>query len=303
MNLEEARRAISRFLTLRDNQANEATLRAEFLSRLRLIFPDAEDEYWINSYAQGAEAPAVVGLAGGGEAIRFIDNLVGSTTIEYKADLRNPGMRDTGYHQVKEHAAGLIRNGHPVSQVRGILSDTVEWHTYDVTLVVGIDPGDCTADDIGLNEVELLEIGVNDETTAEHLALFLRKHLARQKSRPLVAENIAFDLGPHSRYYESIVAELIHIVQNGRNSDHSIELATDLWSRFVDRIEGEDGAFRVCHYVDEIYLNILSRFLSAYALGGEAIQSDDDELRGMLDGSYFRNVYNLNNFVEKDYFG
>ena len=303
MNLDQARRAIGRCLALRDNQASEANLREEFLSRLRLIFPDAQDEYWINSYVQGAEAPAVVGLAGGGEAIRFIDNLVGLTTIEYKADLRNPAMRNAGNHQVKEHAAGLIRNGHPVSQVRGILSDTVEWHAYDVTLVIGIDPGNCTADDIGLNEVDLLEIGVDDETTATRLARFLRKHLARQKSRPLVSKNIAFDLGPHSCYYQSIAAELIRIVQNRRNSDHSIELATDLWSRFVDRIEGEDGAFRVSHYVDEIYLNILSRFLSAYALRGEAIQSDDDELRGMLDGSYFRNGYNLNNFVEKDYFG
>ena len=83
----------------------------------------------------------------------------------------------------------------------------------------------------------------------------------------------------------------------------SIALATDLWSHFVDHLEGEGGAFRTGPYVDEVYLNILARLLSANALAGAAIVSSDDELRAILSGTFFRDAYQLDNLVEKDYFG
>ena len=302
-DLGQAREAMARCRALRQSGAVEAVLRGEFQSRLRRIFPDAEDERWINHYGEGAEAHTLVGVAGGAAANRFIDNLIGSTTIEYEADLRNTAKREQGFGQVKEHAAGLIRSGVPVSEVRGILSDTVDWHAYDVRLAPGVAPGDCTVDDIELLEVEAFEPAADDQPTAERLTLFLRRHLAREKSRPLIAYNLAFDLGLESLAYRRNVDALTGLVDAGRNADASIALATDLWSHFVDHLEGEGGSFRIGAYVDEVYLTILARLLSANALAGTAIVSGDDELRTILDGSYFQNAYQLDNLVEKDYFG
>src|SRR3546814_4221894 len=79
---------------LRDAGHVEAVLRSEFQGRLRLMFPDTAHETWINNYTEGTEAHTKVGTGSGKAASRFIDNLVGSTTIEYESDLRNTAKRD-----------------------------------------------------------------------------------------------------------------------------------------------------------------------------------------------------------------
>ena len=87
-DIEQARELIGRCLRLRDSGVNEAVLRSELMSHLRLIFLEPEDDSWVSHYSKGTEAQTIVGQTGGGTANRFIDNLVGSTTIEYEADLR-----------------------------------------------------------------------------------------------------------------------------------------------------------------------------------------------------------------------
>lgn len=302
-DLNQAREAIRRCRALRDNGAVEAVLRGEFQSHLRRIFYEPQDERWINHYGEGAEAHTIIGTGDGAVANRFIDNLIGSTTIEFEADLRITAKRTEGFRQVKEHAAGMIRRGVPVSQVRGILSDTVDWYAYDVTLDPNAEPEACSVEDIELIEFERFEPGADDEATAEQLTLFLRRHLAREQSRPLVAENLVFDLGLESPAYQRNADVLKNLVEIGRRDNSSISLATDLWSHFVDHLEGEGGSFRVRPYVDEVYLNILARLLSANALAGTAIVSNAEELQAILNGSFFRDTYQLDNLVERDYFG
>jgi len=60
-DLTQVREAIGRCRALRDKGVVEAVLRGEFQSRLRRIFPDPEDERWINYYGEGAEAHTKVG--------------------------------------------------------------------------------------------------------------------------------------------------------------------------------------------------------------------------------------------------
>lgn len=303
MNAEQARELIKHCRAFRDKGEAEAVLRSEFLSRLRIIFPEAQDDAWINHYTKGTEAHITVGQPGGTTASRFIDNLVGSTTIEYEADLRIQAKWDEGYAQVKEHTAGLLRSGVPASQVRGILSDTVYWYAYDVALAPNIEPTACTAGDITLQKVDELRLEADDEPTADRLIIFIRKHLAREQSRPLRADLLTFDLGLESDPYSRRARPLVQLVEAGRTTDQSIALATDLWSRFVDYLEGDAGGFRAVAYVDEVYLCILARLLSANVLCGHAVSSNDEELKAILDGSYFRDHYQLENMVEQDYFG
>jgi hypothetical protein len=299
----QAIEAIRRLREFRDAGKVEAVLRSEFLSWLRRIFPAADDQTWINHYSEGTEAATKVAKSGGGDANRFIDNLVGSTTIEYEADLRIRAKFEEGYGQVREHASGLIRKGVPPSQVRGILSDTVAWHAYDIELAHAIDPAHCEPGHITLREVDTFELTNDDETTAARLIAFVRKHLAREQSRLLLAEFLTIDLGLQSSPCKRSAGPLHTLVEEGRAADPSIALATDLWSRFVDYLEGESGYFRADAYVDEVYLCILARLLSANVLAGQAVTSDDNEIKLILDGSYFVGRYQLANMVEQDYFG
>ena len=300
---DQAIATIRRCRRLRDAGKSESVLREELVSRLRGIFPSGEDEWWINHYTQGSESLTLVGKAGGGTFHRFIDNLVSATTIEYEADLRVPAKYEEGLGQVKEHVAGLIRGGVPVSQVRGILSDTVEWHVFDARLATATDPGCCTVDDVELREVERLDLPAADCVQAERLIGLIRKHLAREKSRPLGAEALALDLGLESSPGRRNADRLETLVRERRDSDASVALATDLWSRFVDHLASDAGNFRTDAYADEAYLLILARLLAANMLAGRALLSDGDELKAILDGSHFRDRYQLGNLVEPDYFG
>ena len=302
-DIEQARELIKRCLRLRDAAANEAVLRSELMSFLRLIFIQPEDDSWVSHYSKGTEAQTVIGQAGGGTANRFIDNLVGSTTIEYEADLRAPAKMSEGYSQVKEHTAGLIRSGNLISQIRGILSDTIEWYAYDVFLAPTVQPGTCTPDDITLKLIDELSIQRDDALTAERFIAFVRKHLAREQSRPLGADLLTYDLGLESTSYQRWVGPLINMVETGRSVDSSILVATDLWSQFVDYLEGESGGFRTAAYVDEVYLCVLARLLTANVLLGQAMLSDNQQMKDILDGSYYRDKYQLENIVEQDYFG
>jgi len=302
-NMEQTRETIRRCRALRDAAKPEAVLRSELQSALRVIFPSSKDKQWIDHYVEGAESLTKIGKAGGAAAARFIDNLVGSTTIEYEPDLRNVFKQKEGYGQVREHAAGLMRSGVAPSQVRGILSDTVEWHAYDAQLAAGVDPKSCTPEDVTLIEVDELELVDDEASSAERLIQFIRKHMAREQSRSLRAEFLAFDLGLESATYKRNAGPLRKLVIDGRAKDSSIAVATDLWSRFIDHLEGDAGNFRIDAYVDEVYVTILARLLSANVLAGRAISSDDDGLRAILDGSHFKNDYQLENMVEQDYFG
>lgn len=297
------RETIARCRMLRDAGHVEAVLRSEFQGRLRLMFPDTAHETWINNYTEGTEAHTKVGTGSGKVASRFIDNLVGSTTIEYESDLRNTAKRDTGYGQVQEQAAGLVRAGMPVSTVRGVLSDTVEWYAYDAELAAGVDPSCCTAADITLIVIDELKLPDDSVLSAEQLGGFIRKHLAREQSRPLRSEFLASDLGMDSAAYKSSAGPLSLLVDEGRKADPSASLATDLWSQFVDHLEGPAGTFRTAAYVDEAYVTLLARLLSANVLTGKAVLSTDDELKTILNGEFFRNNFQLENVVEQDYFG
>ena len=137
-----ARSLIARCTQLRDDGRTEAVLRAEFQSWLRQVFPDPSDGAWVNHYSEGSETHTRIGLPAGGIANRFIDNLIRSTVIEYEADLRQARLRDHGLDQVREYIAGEVRAGTPISQARGISSDTVEWHVFDAKLASDLKPAD-----------------------------------------------------------------------------------------------------------------------------------------------------------------
>ncbi len=302
-SIPSAQNLLARAILLRHDGRNEAVLRGEFQSWLRRVFPDAEDQSWVNHYSEGAEAHTRVETTPGRLAHRFVDTLIRQTVIEYEADLRPAARLDHRREQVREYVAGAVRAGTSVSQIRGVLSDTVEWFVFDASIRPGVSPANCTAPDVRLQEVESFVALNADAAEAARFCAFLRKHLARNESCPLSAENIAGDLGLESLPFRSHVDTLVQLVEGGRTADTSIALATDLWSRFVDGLERRDGGFRTATYVDEVYMAVLARLLAANVLEGRALLSDDAGLERILRGEHFATRYRLQNVIEDDYFG
>jgi SAM-dependent methyltransferase len=302
-SIDAAIQLITRCKHLRDEGRNEAVLRGEFLSWLRVVFTAPEDSVWVNHYTEGAEAATTIAGREGATRYRFIDTLVRSTVIEYESDLRQDTKWEIGYAQVKDYAAGIIHRGTPVSQVRGILSDTVDWYAFDIRIADTVSARTCEPEDITLVEVESIKASRADEPTAHRMIEFIRKHLAREKSRPLTSLFITTDLGLESPAYSRHVDTLANVVNNSKKLDPSVALATDLWSRFVDHLERQSGRFRTGAYVDELYVAILARLLCANILESQGLLSDDSNLIDILQGHYFEYKFRLRNMVEADYFG
>ena len=87
-DIQQAVEAIRRCRELRKSKSVEAVLRSELQSHLRRIFPAKNNENWLNYYSSGTEAKTKIKTKEALIANRFIDNLIGCTTIEYEADLR-----------------------------------------------------------------------------------------------------------------------------------------------------------------------------------------------------------------------
>lgn len=295
---------IRRCQTHRDAGAKEKKLREEFVSHLRRVFPDPEDQSWIDHYIEGAETTQRRrNMATGRAVVRFVDTLVHATVMEYEPDIRDRATYDHGKAQVQEYAANLIAAGTPAEQVRGVLTDFVKWEVYGVELRRAVGPKDTLPEHIELVTVDEFDTTRTSERLGDQFKAFLKAHLAREQSRLISPDNLIVDLGMRSRLFREHAAALQSLVIDARKSDECVKLATTLWAKFIDHLETGGTSFRVTHYAAELYFTIVVRLLSANILSGSALRSDTAETGAILTGAFFSERFRLSNFVERDYFG
>ena len=299
-----AKELIHRCIDFRDAKEKERTLRDEFFSHLRRIFPDPEDQKWIDHYTRGAESTQKLRQKRKAKTVRrFVDTLINATVIEYEKDTRDSHLYEHGKSQLREYVAGEIQKGIPYEQVRAILSDFVQWEVFEIQVKTSVDAQIADADDIELISIEQFDAEDYDPVTPERYLQFLKKHLGRREARQLNADKLVLDFGLKSRLYIEHAGKLNTVVLKARRTDGTVKLATSLWARFVDHLESGSGHFRSSNYSAQLYLMIFARLLSANVLNKKALSSTQNELEEILSGEYFYSEFKLLNFVEPDYFG
>lgn len=295
--IEEANR-------VRDTDANEAVTRQTLVGGLADSFPGATRPWWVHRHIRGAEA--LVGFGEGGDQRRgFVDSVVGLTAIEYEKDLRIAELFATGKHQVRQYCAGLLNQGADPTRVRGVLSDGVEWHAYELVTVQVKPAGSYDVADIELVELETLDCRTVDDRHAELWADFLVRHLGREGTRPLTAASVADYLGFESGFGAAHLREFEQVVSRAMTTDpDAADLVQRVWTSFVSYLSVEPNASSFDHatYVQEFYLAIVARLLCANVIMRRALRSDDAELGRILDGRFFE-AKGLHRLVEYDYFG
>lgn len=280
----------------------EDVIRHNFTSYLRHIFPDTPS--WLERHIEGGEA-AVKFAKGGKTRTGFVDNLVDLTAIEYESDLTNQAKFETGYGQVKDYCASLLNKGYDPELVIGVLSDTVRWRAYRIQSVTPPASGKLGRDHIDMEEIERIDLSSADEVAAKSLIEFLNRHLGRLGSRPLNAASIAKDLGFESKFCAEHIDTLQDVVAGASKArPEYAELIATLWGRFVSYLRDRvaTAAFDREAYADEFYILTLAKLVIANVIERKALLSNDEELRSLLQGEFFRNR-GLVNLVEYDYFG
>lgn len=281
---------------------NEDVIRQSFTSYLRSMFPGMPQ--WVEKHIEGGEAAVKIEKAGKVHT-RFVDNLVDLTSIEYESNLTVQAKFKTGLGQVKEHCASFLNAGHDPDLVVGVLSDTIRWRAYKIRSARPTASGRYGPDDIELDELEAVDLSAADDTAAKTLIGFLGRNLGRLEARPLNASSIASDLGFESRFCGDHIGPLRNLIASAFSTKAEYaRLITTLWSRFVGVVRDKaiPTAFDQEEYADEVYILTLAKLACANVIERRALLSDDDELRAILRGDYFRDK-GLVNLVEYDYFG
>jgi hypothetical protein len=299
--IQSAQSCIDSCAEMRSSGALEDALRHNLSSYLRLMFLDNPD--WVSLHIRGSEAQ-VEFSRNQNQHRGFVDSLVGATAIEYEGNLQNAGKFRTGYRQVEEYCAGLLNYGYPPENIRGILSDTVQWYAYDIRITNEDIQNGYSGDDLELVEIERLNCET-DTNSSYSLLDFLNKHLGRIGSRIVNADSINLDLGFDSQ----LSGEYLPLLKNAlleisASKPEYSELIKSVWNRFVNSVRENDtaDAFDVEFYIDEYYLTTVAKFLCANVLNGAALISDNTETKSILNGEFFR-LRGYTNVVEYDFFG
>lgn len=301
INIEAAKQCLSENLKLMSEGKNEQVIRDSFTSFLRQIFPDQPN--WVVRHIHGSES-AVKMDKGIKRTTGFVDNLVDLSAIEYEANLTIKTKFDTGYNQVKDYTSSLVNEGHDPELIVGILSDTVRWYAYKISLEQ-LPEENCTRDNIVLIEIESIDCSTVNDISATNLVRFLYKYLGRIGARPVTAYSISKDLGFESPFCQTHIDSLSVIITKAFEDNPKYgDLIAELWCSFVSylREEGVSDKFDFKTYVDEFYILILGKLICADYLENKSLSSTEIELKAILNGTFFENK-GLINVVEYDYFG
>ncbi len=309
-NLPAAKQCIEKSLSLIElarkhksgiESAKESNIRHSFTSYLRLIFPN--EPWWVEDHISRAarQTPRFQLQA---KQIRFVDNLVGMTAIEYETDLENTAKFEEGFQQVKNYCASLANDGHDRDLIVGVLSDTVRWRAYRIKSIAAAS-GMLGGEHLELEEIEQIDLSTANEVAARKLVSFLVRYLGRKGSRPLLAATIGRDLGFDSSFCKTHAAGLLNLVERAfADNKKYADLISKLWCSFVSylRDRGSTETFEISGYADELYILTLAKLICANVIEKKALLSDDAQLESILDGGYFKSK-GLVNLVEYDYFG
>ena len=280
----------------------EDKLRHHLTSKLYKIFPDSP--WWIQAHMEGTEAHVHFSIDNK-KHNGFVDALVGKTAIEYEKNLNQKAIFDEGFYQVKEYCAALRNLGVPLTEILGVLSDTVRWYGYSVTIKEQVEENHLYGpDDIVL--VLQMKVDLSQETNDEfqRFDIFVSKFLDRKQSRLLTASTLVRDFGIESTYYAHNISSFRKIVEKAiHDKPDYAKLIEKVWQNFVAYIGVSDyGSFSINTYINEFYLVTVAKIICADILAGNPIISNSNEIRKILDGSYFTGL-NIHNFVDYDYFG
>jgi len=285
-----------------DGGSVEDMLRHLLSARLPLIFPD--NPWWIQAHVLGTEAHVHFANEQGNSRTGFADSIVGKTAIEYEKNLNNRHIFDEGYHQVEEYCAALCNLGISESEIYGVLSDTVRWYGYKISVDRTNTGNLLGANNITLIQEDVVDLSIDPDSKATQFELFVNKYLGRDESRILNAKTLVLDFGMDGEFYRNninlVKTAVVKAMQ--QKPDYS-ELIKNVWQNFVAYLgASEYGSFSIDTYVNEYYLVTVAKLICANVMQGKPIISSRQELKAILNGRYFTQN-NIQNLVDYDYFG
>lgn len=222
------------------------------------------------------------------------DTLFNKIIIEFENDLKL-----TLKHAKEQLAGYLLGQFHSGEGYNFTLiaSDFINWKVYspDVSQLDRLE--DLTEDKLILNEVKSASFTLT-ENNADEFYFWIDRFLFKEESQKATLKRIEEAFGYQSNVFIESFREMSSHFQEVKKYGE-VQVSYEQWKKFLSIAYGSFDASEN-NFLIHTYLSIFSKML-AYAVVSNDDYIDDDEMKGIIDGSIFHK-YNIQNFVDNDFF-
>ncbi|MBU1718536.1 MAG: N-6 DNA methylase, partial [Bacteroidetes bacterium] len=222
------------------------------------------------------------------------DTLYNKIIIEFENDLKH-----TLKHAKEQLAGYLLGQFHSGEGYNFTLiaSDFINWRVYapDVSQLDRLE--EINEDELVLNEVTSASF-VLTETNADDFYFWIDRFLFKEEKQKATLKRIEEAFGYQSQVFIESFREMSSHFRAVKKYGE-VQVSFEQWKRFLSIAYGSFDASEN-NFLIHTYLSIFSKML-AYTVVSNDDFIDDDEMRGIIDGSIFHK-YNIQNFVDADFY-
>jgi len=222
------------------------------------------------------------------------DTLYNKIIIEFENELK------TTLNHAKEQLAGYLlgqfNSGEGYNFIL-IASDCINWKVFapDVSCIENLHM--LKEDELKLNEIKSASFTLTEHNT-EEFYYWIDRFLFKEEKLRATLKRIEEAFGYQSSVFIESFRELFNHFKDVKKYGE-VQVSFEQWSKFLSIAYGSFDASE-SNFLIHTYLSVFAKML-AYAVVSNDDYIDDEELKGIIDGSIFHK-YNIRNFVDDDFF-
>lgn len=222
------------------------------------------------------------------------DTLYNRVIIEYENDFR------TSLKKAKEQLAGYLLgqfNSGEGYNYTLIASDFINWKVFapDISCLDKLES--LNEDQLILNEIPTASFSLN-ASNADNFYYWIDRFLFKEEKQKATLKRIEEAFGYQSNIFIESFLELSTWFKEAKKYGE-VQVSFEQWKKFLSIAYGKFDATENVFLI-HTYLSVFSKML-AYSVVSNDEYIDEDELKGILDGSIFHK-FNIRNFVDNDFF-
>ncbi len=292
---EDKTQVIKNYLQKIKSANKESTKKEIFKDLLnRLYFHSKEILEIIDSISAGAEHTIVNIPRKDKFHTGRADTLYNKVIIEFENDLRR-----TLSHAKRQLAGYLLGQFHSGQGYNFTLiaSDFINWKVFspDISQLEILES--LNEEELKLNEVPSASFTLTEDNL-EDFYYWLDRMLFRETRQKATLQSIEQAFGHQSNVFIESFRIMIKHFQDIKKFGE-IQVAYEQWNKFLSIAYGSFNGTEE-QFIIHTYLSIFAKMLAYSVLSGDEY-IDEDEMKGIIDGSVFTR-FNIRNFVEDDFF-
>jgi type I restriction-modification system DNA methylase subunit len=278
------------------SQANKELIKKEHFKNLlvRLFDHHEETKRIIDVITSGAEK-AILNIPRQDKLHRgSADTLYNKVIIEFENDLKKSLAH--AKVQLAGYLLGEYKSGNGSDYVL-IASDMIDWRVYTIAQESLERIDELREDEVVLSEIESSSFKLKDGNE-EDFYFWIDRILFKEGRQPAKLKSIEAAFGHKSIVFREAYLTMEKYYDAVKDAGE-IQVSYEQWKKSLS-IAYDNFNDTTNNFLIHTYLSLFSKMLAYQVLSNDNY-IDDDEMRSIIDGSVFHK-YNINNFVENDFF-